>query len=241
VPTRSRASVLFAQSKKGQQCRYCSATINRKTFNYRCSACDHRLKRHGAENATGLLRREIDPYAEAAYQVRERNLYRVDWAALRAEYEAVVKRCRSFEKECQRGNPYQKHERYACNVMVQIAENVPYERGLDLVAALWMFQLLRPSRFRGSDQVFAFAVGNVLRKEGRADRRFRVGSPRSRTLNPERVEYRELNRETRHTLYRLINAAFGRAAVHIAKLEVDRATEETRRKDAVTAALASIT
>jgi hypothetical protein len=206
---------------------------------------------------TAVLPREIADYADTVRRVRERNKDRVEWSILRAEFDAVVARCHALEKEASLGLPYQRHMRRAASVFVQIAESVRYERALDLCAGLWMFQQLRPSRFAGlpsdRDRPFQFAMVNILRREARADRTFRTGA-----VHPRRVRrteearanlgdfetvarYREMDKASRLAVYRLVQSAFGRAAVHIAKLEVDRATEETRRKDAVTAALASIT
>jgi hypothetical protein len=198
------------------------------------------FRRHGDPRQTGIEVSELAPFVRVARRVIERNKDRVNWLAVYARWDAMVRVCQAVEAEARTGKPYIRWRRQAANLVVEIASNVEAKRAFELVAALYLYADARPERFI-TDASFAAEVLHVVRREAKAGRVFtngRTGSGQTRARTT--ISYRLMAGRVRDTAARFILNAFGSPSVHLAAAERRRMDEQQRQTNAYFEAMRSI-
>jgi hypothetical protein len=190
----------------------------------RCSRCSHNFKRYSDPLIVLPKSTEIDPWVRRAEEQRGRLSHRI-LEALRARWDIMVSECRG------RATPsYQKHGKLsyskwdqAAYVLIRgIADNLSFERVLDLLTAIHLRHLERP--FTHTEESLACVTVELMR---------RAAGPLGRHITDMRHEngtirrsYRgEVSRQVRLSAAGCLEVALGGAALALAKREAARAGE----------------
>ncbi len=226
--------------------RHCSSPNCHRTtatLSGRCYACDNRLRRFGAVD------QELpDTYTLDALILRitgQRARHKGDSAKghwlrpLEAHWKRTVDDARgrtepSYKKSAHM--TFNVHDVGAAATLRDLGDSLDYTRALDLFAALHLHHIERPQFYRSEDS-FRCVVVELMRRAGKVGRAW---SPLKPGQDLQRSYRKELKRETRLAIYRLLFNGLGLPAVELAKQEHKRAEHERADKEAYHAAIASL-
>ena len=213
------------------QCRTDGCSRSTSRMNGLCDRCSNNLRRFGH-----ALQELPDTYAlDAAIRRMEQQRGRLkglDLEALEARWVTLVDDCRGRATPSFKAHKrlsYSKWDAEASATIRDLAESLTFTRALDLLGALHLIRIERPTTFRSdgsgsSDEAFACCVVELMRRAGNVGRRF------ARVLPGETRQHsyrKELSRNTRLAAARYLNVGLGAAAVALAKREAAR--EEAAR------------
>jgi hypothetical protein len=184
---------------------------------------------------------ELRPYREAIQKVIERNP-QVDWSAIYAQWLRAVGVAQEALDTLRTGKPHVRYDREAAQMICSIAGSVEPQVVFEIVSALWLLQEVRGGMVK-SDDAFKSLVIQSLRREGGCGRTFAKPKWRpgmSLKSLGQTVTYNLTSQRTRSTAYEYVSKGVGRAAVSVAKREMDRAMAHERVDSAYKEACAAI-
>jgi hypothetical protein len=195
----------------------CARTTSR--INGLCDRCTNNLRRHGEAQQT-----LPDTYAlDTAIRMEEARggLKLLDLKALEARWTSLVDDCRgratpSFK--VQKRLSYSKSDAEASALIRDVAEVMSFSRALDLLGAIHLLNIERPTTFRSEDAVACVAV-ELFRRAANVGRKF------ARILPGETHQHsyrQEVSKQTRLATFRYLNVGLGAAALALAKREAKR-------------------
>jgi hypothetical protein len=165
----------------------------------------------------------------------------VDWSAIYAQWTKAVGIAQEALQTIRTGIAHLRYEREAAQMICSIASAVEPQVVFEIVSALWLLMEVRGGMVK-SDAAFKSLVIQSLRREGGCGRTFAKPKWRpgmSLKSVGQTVTYNLTSQRTRSAAYEYVRS-IGRAAVGVAKKEMDRAMALERVDNAYKEACASI-
>jgi uncharacterized protein (DUF924 family) len=143
------------------------------------------------------------------------------WPLLEERWKAILDHCQRYLAMCERGVPFQKHERRACHELSKLAGHVEARTVVETALALFLMLDQEPRRFQ-TDRGFLFQL--VRRVRGLAD--VNAGKYYDHGSGKVKRVYRDLPPRATESLGTIVVEAFGAAGVHLAQLERQQAGQD---------------
>jgi hypothetical protein len=188
-----------------------------------CDRCTNNLRRHGEAQQTLPDTYALDDAVRRMEEARGR-LKLLDLKALEARWTSLVDDCRGRAKpsfKVQKRLSYSKSDAEASALIRDVAEVMSFTRALDLLGAIRLLNIERPTTFRSEDAVACVAV-ELFRRAANVGRKF------ARILPGETRQHsyrKDVSKQTRLAAFRYINVGLGAAAEALAKREARRAED----------------
>ena len=196
----------------------CARTTSR--INGLCDRCTNNLRRHGEAQQTLPDTYALDTAIRRMEEARGR-VKALDLAALERRWTEMADDCRgratpSFKTH--KRLSYSKSDAEASGLIRDLAEVMSFTRALDLLGAIHLLNIERPTTFRSEDAVACVAV-ELFRRAANVGRKF------ARILPGETHQHsyrQEVSKQTRLATFRYLNVGLGAAALALAKREAKR-------------------
>lgn len=215
-------------------CRVCGSPAA-TPFGIYCNRHASRNRRHGHPEQPTITQAQLKPFHRVVVRYRRVNKG-LKWDAINARWDAIVAVAKGIVADYRAGKVGIRPQRQAAETVLTLAANVPVERIVDNVIAMYLMEAFDPRMFR-SDDGFRAELARVLRKLTPANAKHWTKPETGVTKRA----YVELSRRAKDYLADWIATALGPVGVRVAQLEAERIKGEQDAKDSFRAALAEMT
>jgi hypothetical protein len=224
MPTANRFQARYSGQTYTRQCSSPGCFGTTKAINGRCHTCAARLRRFGAVHQTLPSTTELDKFIRRMEEARGR-LKHLDLTALEARWTALVDDCRAMATPSYKDHhilAYNGWTREAAQLIRDISDVTSFTRALDLLGAIHLMQIERPSFFK-SEESFSCSTVELLRRTSRVS--CQVVSMNNRNWTMACSYRREMGKDSRLACAKMLMVALGSAAQALATRESKRADE----------------
>jgi hypothetical protein len=206
----------------------CGANVGQGRFTRHCEKHHRALRRHGEALGNAFTKTELAPYWKRVKAKRKATKDAPFWAEVETRWLEMIHNIRGLAN----GKPgngiatYVGWDRRAAQALCKVADAAEPKDVIEVVAAMWLANLEGPRRFI-SDRHFNFNLVRRVRSLGDTCNAQRWDHLQNRV----RRLYHELSPKVVEAAARMILAAMGGAAVHVAQVVIeDEKHVRTKRK-----------